>query len=58
MNRTFRGITIDLSDENENANDSIRVKCEFDSNVIYERDLQLEKHPEPRFSTLLGIEID
>jgi hypothetical protein len=36
MNRTFRGITIDWSDEFENACDSIRVKCEFDSNVIDE----------------------
>jgi hypothetical protein len=34
MNSTFRGITIDGSDEEENALDSIRVKSEFDSNVI------------------------
>jgi hypothetical protein len=27
---TFRGITIDRSDENENVSDSIRVNCEFD----------------------------
>jgi hypothetical protein len=39
MNWTFRGITIDWSDEDENANDSIRVKSEFDSNVIDEGDL-------------------
>jgi hypothetical protein len=32
------GITIDSSDEHENASDSIRVKDEFDSNVIDERD--------------------
>jgi hypothetical protein len=25
---------MDFSDENENADDSIRFKCEFDSNVI------------------------
>jgi hypothetical protein len=25
---------IDLSDDHENADDSIRVKCEFDSNTI------------------------
>jgi hypothetical protein len=55
---TFLGIKIDFSDELENISDSIRVKCEFDSNVIDESDLHLEKHPEPRFSTLLGIEID
>jgi hypothetical protein len=28
---TFLGIKIDLSDEDENANDSIRVNREFDS---------------------------
>jgi hypothetical protein len=36
---TFFGIKIDWSDEYENASDSIRVKCEFDSNVIDETDL-------------------
>jgi hypothetical protein len=35
---TLLGIKIDSSDENENASDSIRVKCEFDSNVIDESD--------------------
>jgi hypothetical protein len=33
---TFLGIKIDSSDEYENAADSIRVKCEFDSNEIDE----------------------
>jgi hypothetical protein len=28
---TFLGIKIDRSDKNENASDSIRDKCEFDS---------------------------
>jgi hypothetical protein len=37
---TFRGIMIDLSDDDENADDSIRANCEFDSNVIDESDLQ------------------
>jgi hypothetical protein len=32
---TLFGIKIDGSDEYENASDSIRVKREFDSNVIY-----------------------
>jgi hypothetical protein len=32
MNRTFRGISIHLSDEDENADDSIRVNREFGSN--------------------------
>jgi hypothetical protein len=31
-----RGIKIDRNDENENACDSIRVNCEFDSNEIDE----------------------
>jgi hypothetical protein len=55
---TFRGITIDSSDEPANTNDSIRVKCEFDSNVIDERNLQYEKHFDRRISTFLGIKID
>jgi hypothetical protein len=55
---TFRGIKIDRSTEYENADDSICVKCEFDSNVIDESDLQFEKHFDPRISTLLGIKID
>jgi hypothetical protein len=38
---TFLGIKIDLSDECENAFDSIRVKREFDSNVIDEKVFQL-----------------
>jgi hypothetical protein len=36
ISTSFR-ITIDWSDDPENASDSIRVKCEFDSNVIDER---------------------
>jgi hypothetical protein len=48
---------IDLSDDDENADDSIRFNCEFDSNVIDECDLQYEKHSDPRISTLLGIKI-
>jgi hypothetical protein len=55
---TLLGIMIDSSDEKENAYDSIRVKCEFDSNVIDENDSQNTKHTEPRISTLLGIMID
>jgi hypothetical protein len=55
---TLLGIKIDSSDECENASDSIRVKWEFDSNVIDENDLQDEKQFDPRISTLLGITID
>jgi hypothetical protein len=58
MNWIFRGITIDWSDENENASDSIRVKCEFDSNAIEESEEQLKKHFDPTISTFLGIKID
>jgi hypothetical protein len=58
MNWTFRGITIDWSDDWENANDLIRVNREFDSNVIDESDLQDEKHDEPRIWTVEGIIID
>jgi hypothetical protein len=58
MNRTFRGIIIAGSDESENASGSIRVKCEFDSNVMDEIDSQYEKQFDPRISTLRGITID
>jgi hypothetical protein len=46
------------SDECRNASDSIRVKCEFDSNMIDESEKQYEKHFDSRISTLLGIKID
>jgi hypothetical protein len=51
MNRTLRGISIDRSDEYENAYDSIRCNREFDSNEIDESDSQHEKHEDPRIST-------
>jgi hypothetical protein len=57
-NNIVEGIQIDLSDEYENTSDSIRVKCEFDSNVIDESASQNEKHFEPRISTFRGIKID
>jgi hypothetical protein len=47
-----------LSDEYENANDSIYVKCEFVSNAIDESELQPQNHFEQRISALLGIKID
>jgi hypothetical protein len=50
MNSTFRGISVDLSDEDENAFDSIRVNREFDSNETDESDSQDEKHDDPRIS--------
>jgi hypothetical protein len=54
----FLGIKIDSNDDDKNANDSIRVKCEFDSNEIDESDSQHKKHSDPRISTFLGIKID
>jgi predicted GTPase len=58
INNIVGGIKIDRRDEYENISDSIRVKCEFDSNVIDESDLQYEKHLDSRISTVLGIKID
>jgi hypothetical protein len=58
INNIVEGINMDLSEDLENASDSIRVKCEFDSNVIDESDLQYAKHFDPRISTLRGIKID
>jgi hypothetical protein len=55
---TFLGIKIDSSDEDENADDSIRVKCEFDSNVTDESNVQRSKQLNSRISTFLGITID
>jgi hypothetical protein len=55
---TFRGITIDSTFENENADDSIRFNDDGDSNEIDESDLQYEKHCDPRISTEHGIKID
>jgi hypothetical protein len=42
MNSTLFGITIDRNDEFENANDSIRVNDDGDSNEIDSRDRQFE----------------
>jgi hypothetical protein len=55
---TFDGIKIDRSDESENADDSIRVNCEFDSNEIDENDGRLSEHDELGISTWPGISID
>jgi hypothetical protein len=49
------GIKIDSSDENENASDSIRVKCEFDSKVIDKSERQFAKQCDPMISTFFGI---
>jgi hypothetical protein len=55
---TFFGIKIDSIREKWNACDSIRVKREFDSNVIDESEREMKKHCEQKISTLLGIKID
>jgi hypothetical protein len=55
---TVRGITIDFSEESENAEDSIRFNLESDSNEIDESDPQSEKQRKPRISTVRGITID
>jgi hypothetical protein len=57
-NNIVEGSKIDRSDESENASNSIRVKREFDSNMIEESDLHFEKHFDSRISTLIGIKID
>jgi hypothetical protein len=44
--------------ENENTRDSIRDNREFDSNEADKSDLDQEKHPEQRISTVRGIKID
>jgi hypothetical protein len=45
------GSKIDFNDEHfENAPDSIRRSCEFDSNWIIRRDLQDSKQPKQRIS--------
>jgi hypothetical protein len=41
-------IIIDLSDEDENVDDSTRVNCELDSNEINESNLQDENHEKRR----------
>jgi hypothetical protein len=46
------------SEDPYNADDSIRVNRELDSNEIDESDLQFEKHNEQRISTFDGIKID
>jgi hypothetical protein len=48
---TLRGITIDRSNEDTNAFDSIRFNLESDSHVIDESELHREKQKEPIIST-------
>jgi hypothetical protein len=55
---TFRGISIDLSDEYQKGEDSIRFNRELDSKENDESDSQDEKYDDPRVSTFRGISID
>jgi hypothetical protein len=55
---TFRRISIDSSDENENAPDSIRVNREFHSNEINEREQHLEKYDDPTIPTFREVSIN
>jgi hypothetical protein len=58
----FLGTKIDSSDESENVSDSIRVKCEFDSNIgcsetIYPNEvLVLEENPNYAHLKFRGID--
>jgi hypothetical protein len=55
---TLRGMTIDFSEQNRNAQDSMFFSCEFDSKETDESDLQCEKHFKQRISTLRGMTIE
>jgi hypothetical protein len=55
---TVRGITIDSSDEAQNACDSICLMREFGSNRTDESEEQYEKEDLPRISTPHGIKMD
>jgi hypothetical protein len=55
---TLRGISMDGSDEDEKADDSMILSRESDSNNNDDRDEQWAKHDEQRISTLQGITID
>jgi hypothetical protein len=51
-------MTIDSSDDDENADDLIPFNDDGDSNEIDESDWHHEKQYDPRISTEHGIEID
>jgi hypothetical protein len=53
---TFRGIIIDWSDDDENADDSIRVNLESDSNVIDENDRRTVRSAKVTLSSDRGIQ--
>jgi hypothetical protein len=60
MNKEFQNFveSHDSSEDDENADGSIRFNLDFDSNEIDESDSHDEKHSEQRISTLRGITID
>jgi hypothetical protein len=49
---------MDWNDENENTDDSIRIRREFDSGGIDESQSQNEKHFDPRIPIWFAIKID
>jgi hypothetical protein len=55
---TVRGMTMDVREELENAEDSIRRNNESDSIETDESDSQLLKQKEPRISTVRGMTMD
>jgi hypothetical protein len=50
MNVRLWGTTIESNEDRENASESIRLNCAFDSNEIDESDSQPQNHCEPRVS--------
>jgi hypothetical protein len=51
-------MSIDASDDHDNADDSIQINRELDSNEIDESDSQCPKHDDQRISAFRGISID
>jgi hypothetical protein len=58
INLTFHGITIDVSDEYQNADDTICSNREFDSNKSDENTIRPKKHDKERIAATRGIKID
>jgi hypothetical protein len=54
----LRGITIDRSEESENASDSIRINRDSTSNETDSREKHDQNEPEQRISRLRGRMID
>jgi hypothetical protein len=57
MNVTESGMQIRFKADPKNAENSIRVNCESDSNVMTSSDLHNERQESPRISTDFGMSI-